>query len=88
MLIKLNKQAEMSRIINGIGFMEIEECILKGRKGREKNGVVSSFDGLVVGFSVLDKVHVVRRLVRRWFVCIVKGIWLGERWSMSWWEKC
>ncbi|MAG20338.1 hypothetical protein CL618_02805 [archaeon] len=65
MLIKLGKQAEISRIINGISFLEIEESIEKGVKSKEKDDVVSAFSDLKINFNVQGKVHIIKRLVRK-----------------------
>ncbi len=65
MLIKLGKRAEISRIINGISFSEIEEGIEKGVKSKEKDDVVSVFSDLKINFNIQGKVHMVKGLVRR-----------------------
>ena len=74
MLIKLGKQAGMSRIVNGISFSDIEDCIKNGVKNEEGGDVVSSYGGLKINFNIQNNVYMVKRLIKKWYVHFVKGM--------------
>ena len=74
MLIKLGKQAGMSRIVNGVSFSDIEECIKNGVKNKDGGDVVSSYNNLKINFNIQNNVYMVKRLIKKWYVHFVKGM--------------
>lgn len=65
MLIKLGKGAGMSRIVNGVSFGDIEECIKNGVKSKEKDDIVTSYNNLKISFNIQNNVYMVKRLIKK-----------------------